>query len=196
MSDCYPYCSLSWSLNSSLFSSTVTVLSCLRSLQIERQMSSFISTLPSGLVSTTSPSLWLWLLYPLKKEGWQRGSSYGSEINKTCHHSEQRWALRLFAALAWPVSPSSALNGSLCYCRTMWGRTWENHNKGDCCGFREADGAVHQMGVRGSNKLVDLVAGTRTVNTASSRIWSTQMFQMIQLKPATLNYLNYCITFR
>lgn len=48
--------------------------------------------------------------------------------------------------------------------------TSESHIKRDCCGFKEADGAVYQMGVWGANKLVDLEAGTRTVNTASSRI--------------------------
>lgn len=47
------------------------------------------------------------------------------------------------------------------------GKDLEEPHKGDCCGFREADGAVHQVGVWGSNKPVDLVAGTRTVNTAS-----------------------------
>lgn len=57
----------------------------------------------------------------------------------------------------------------LCYGPCEEG-TWEIHDKGDCCGFREADGAVHQMGVWGSNKLVVLVAGTGMVNTASSRI--------------------------
>lgn len=65
---------------------------------------------------------------------------------------------------------SSALNGSLCDSRAGWGSTWENHKKKDCCGFREADEAVHQMGVWGSNKLVDLEVGTATINTASSRI--------------------------
>lgn len=88
------------------------------------------SLLPSPAVESQQHlSLWIWLLYPLKREGWWRGSSYGWEINKTCHLYEQRWALRLFAALVWPVSLSSALNGSLCDCRAMWGRTWKSHIK-------------------------------------------------------------------
>lgn len=179
------------SSNSSLFSSTWTVQSCSRSLQIARQMFLFTSIFPSGRVSTTSPPPWIWLLYPLKREGWQRGgSSYGCEINKTCHLYEQRWALKLFAALVWPVSPSSAVNGSLCYSGTMRGRTWESHNKGDCCGFREADGAVHQMGVWGSNKVVDLVAGTRTENSANSWLWSAQMLPMRYCRPATFKHLD------
>lgn len=78
----------------------LTVLSHLRSLQIARQMSSFTSTLPRGWASITFLSMWIWLLYPLRRDGWQRGSSYAYEINKTCHPSQQRWALRLFAALA------------------------------------------------------------------------------------------------
>lgn len=61
-----------------------------------------------------------------------------------------------FAALVWPVSLSSALNGSLCDRRAGWGKDFGEPQKRDCCGFREADGAVHQMGVWGANKLVDL----------------------------------------
>lgn len=50
------------------------------------------------------------------------------------------------------------------------GKDLGERQKGDCCGFREADGAVHQMLVWGSNKVVDLEAGTGTINTADSRI--------------------------
>lgn len=42
--------------------------------------------------------------------------------------------------------------------------------KEDCCGFREADGAVYQEVAWGANKPDDLGAGTKTVNTASSRM--------------------------
>lgn len=47
------------------------------------------------------------------------------------------------------------------------GRDLGEPQKGACCGFREADGEVHQMLVWGYNKVVDLDAGTGTVNTAS-----------------------------
>lgn len=71
------------------------------------------------------------------------------------------------------------------------GGTWEGHKKRDCCGFRKADGAVHQMGVWGANKLVDLEAGTGTVNTASSRIWSAQMLPVKYCESAALKCLNH-----
>lgn len=48
--------------------------------------------------------------------------------------------------------------------------------KRDCCAFWEADGTVHQMDGWGSNKVADLEASRRTVNTANSRIGSAQMF--------------------
>lgn len=165
VSDCLPCCSfIKQQLVFIYFNSPELFTDCETDVFVHFYSSLWLS------LNNISLSLWIWLLYPLKREGWQRGSSYGCEINKTCHLYEQRWALRLFAALVWPVSLSSALNGSLCDRRAGWGRTWESHNKGDCCGFREADGAVHQMGVWGSNKPVDLEAGTRVVNTASSGI--------------------------
>lgn len=109
-SDCLSHRSVS--SNSSLFSSALTVLSCLRSLQIARQMSSFTSTLPSGWASTTSLCGFGFCIHS-RGRGGRVGSSYGCEINKTCHVYKQRWAQRLFLPLCCdllvPVQPWMAL---------------------------------------------------------------------------------------
>lgn len=75
----------------------LTVPSCSRSLQIVRQMSSFTSTLPSGCLNNVSLCGFGFCIHSGGRDG--GGWSYGWEINKTCHLYEQRWALRLFAAL-------------------------------------------------------------------------------------------------
>lgn len=187
--------------HSMLFSSISIVPGCLRSLQIARQMSLFTSTLPRGWVSATSLSVDSAFVSTQEGGVGLGGSSYGWEINQTCHLYKQRWTLRLFVALLWPVSLSPSLAQPwmpLCLMagpgREALGRTRRRRGGGikrACCGFSEADGAVHQMGVWRSNKVVDLGAGTGTVNTASSRIWSAQMFPVKHCTPATLRCLNY-----
>lgn len=101
------------SSNTILFPAFLTALKCLRSLQIVRQMSLFTSTLPSGWVLTTCPSVDL--AFESTQVGWGGGGGgrhmafFANSfdlwlINKTCHLCKQRRAPRLLAALVWPVS--------------------------------------------------------------------------------------------
>lgn len=179
----FKQCVWLYSSNSSLFSSILTVLSCLRSLQIVRQMSWFNSTLPSGWVSTTSPSVDLALVST--QEGGVGGGGRHMAVRSTKHvistnRDEPRGWLLFWCDLLVSVQPWMAL----CAIARPGGEV--EPQKRDCCGFREADGAVYQMGVWGANKLVNLEAGARTVNTASSRIWSTQMLAMIYCSPVNI----------
>lgn len=155
---CLPHCSASSSANSSLLSSILTVLS-LRSLQIARQMSSFTSALPSGWASTTSLSLWV-LAFVSRQEGGVAVGGRHMVVRSTKHvislNRDGPWGHSvLWCDLLVPAQPWMALCAEAGPDR----ETWECYKKGGCCGFRETDGAAHQMGVWGSNKVVDLEAG-------------------------------------
>lgn len=149
---------------------------------------------PQRLSLNNISPLWIWLMYPLKEEGRHMAARSTKHVISTS--SDGPWGCLLLCC-----DLTSAFNGSLCD-RCASGKGHWRATKRHCCGFWEADGAVYQMGVWGSNKPDYLGGSTRTVNTASSRIWSTQMLARIYFRPVTLTYLHncahlsYCSTFR
>lgn len=165
----------------------------MRSLHIARQMSSFTPTLPSGWVSNTSfCPCGFGFLYPLQSGGGGRGGRHmagRSTKHVISAHRDGPWGrLLLWRDLLVSVQPWMALCAIAGPCGEQLGRATIKETFVD---LRRQMGQYIKMGVWGSNKLVDLVAGTGTVNTASSRIWSTQM---VQCGPTRLKYLNYCNT--